>query len=241
MNIKNPAVLPISLGRSTAYLIRGKNGHILVDSGPPGSGKKLLKKLSQEGISPEQISLVVLTHAHLDHSGALEDILKAGGAKLAVHKDEAPALEQEEELHLNPVRPLGRLVKAFIGKKRKKGSSEIKPDLVINKELDLKPFGIKGKVVATPGHTPGSVTVFLQTGEAIVGDLLMGGMLFRRRRPFYPLFASDVKQLERSIRLVLKLKPKLILPAHGGPFTPAQVETKLLQPRRIKRKKARRG
>jgi glyoxylase-like metal-dependent hydrolase (beta-lactamase superfamily II) len=51
--------------------------------------------------------------------------------------------------------------------------------------MDMKAFGVDGKVVCTPGHTAGSISVVLSTGEAIVGDLLMGGM-FRSGQPGYP-------------------------------------------------------
>jgi glyoxylase-like metal-dependent hydrolase (beta-lactamase superfamily II) len=46
--------------------------------------------------------------------------------------------------------------------------------------LGLSAFGIEGTVIPTPGHTEGSISVILPRGEAIAGDLLMGGFLFRK-------------------------------------------------------------
>jgi glyoxylase-like metal-dependent hydrolase (beta-lactamase superfamily II) len=53
----------------------------------------------------------------------------------------------------------------------------VRPDILLPDEMPLQAFGVDGKVVYTPGHTAGSISVLLSTGEAIVGDLLMGGWL----------------------------------------------------------------
>ena len=66
-----------------------------------------------------------------------------------------------------------------------------------------------------------------KAGEAIVGDLLMGGYLggwLRRHRPGVHYFAEDLTEVRDSIRKVLALRPMRIFPAHGGPLDPAEVE-----------------
>ena len=98
----------------------------------------------------------------------------------------------------------------------------VKPDILIDEDMDLSKFGVDGKVIHTPGHTPGSVSIILPNGEFIVGDLVMRGML-RFWQPNYPLFADNMFQLKESIKLILRKKPTKIYCTHGGPFDPKAV------------------
>ena len=93
----------------------------------------------------------------------------------------------------------------------------VTPDILIGEEMDLNKYGVDGKVIHTPGHTPGSLSVILPNGEFIVGDLIMRG-IFRFWQPNYPLFADDIRQLNKSLKLVLRNKPTKIYCTHGGPF-----------------------
>lgn len=89
----------------------------------------------------------------------------------------------------------------------------VKPEIVLDGEFNLAEFGVSGKILATPGHTAGSVSVILTTGEALIGDLLMG---FRKGVLNYPLFARDLGQVRESLKLVLAQQPQKIYAAHGG-------------------------
>ncbi len=214
-------LIPLPLGITTAYLVR-RSRSVLIDSGNPGSAARILKQLAAHSVDPTEIALIVVTHAHTDHTGDLLMLKEKTGALIAAHRDEAADLKRGENNHLEPTGAAGRLFKIFTRSGRRGRGESVEPDVLVNQEMDLKPFGVRGKVIATPGHTPGSVSVILAGGEAVVGDLLMGGLL-RRRVPRWPFFAHDRRRLERSIRLVLKQKPSLIYAAHGGPFKPEAV------------------
>jgi hydroxyacylglutathione hydrolase len=91
-------------------------------------------------------------------------------------------------------------------------------DIVLDDEgLDLAAYGIPGQVVHTPGHSPGSVSVLLETGDAFVGDLAMSQVPIRFS-PGLPIFADDLEKVKQSCRLLLDLGAKTIYPAHGKPF-----------------------
>ena len=101
-------------------------------------------------------------------------------------------------------------------------------DVAIGDEgLSLAPWGIDGRVVHTPGHSPGSVSVLLASGDAMVGDLAMN-MFPLRLGPGLPIFAEDPSLLRGSIERLLSLGAKTIHPAHGGAF-PATVLEKALR------------
>ena len=53
-------------------------------------------------------------------------------------------------------------------------------DVVLeDEEFSMEPYGIQGRVLHTPGHSPGSMTLLLDSGEAFVGDLAMNGLPMR--------------------------------------------------------------
>lgn len=102
----------------------------------------------------------------------------------------------------------------------------VRPDILLPDELDMKAFGVDGKVVYTPGHTAGSISVLLSTGEAIVGDLLMGGWLgglFRSGQPSYPYYADDLGQIRASVKRLLNFGATKFFVGHGGPLDAGRV------------------
>lgn len=66
---KNEEIVPINFGFVNSFIIKGLNQIILVDTGIPGSTKKIIEKIVEEGFKSEQVSLIILTHAHFDHTG----------------------------------------------------------------------------------------------------------------------------------------------------------------------------
>ncbi len=76
---------------------------------------------------------------------------------------------------------------------------------------------IKGKIVFTPGHSPGSISVVLDSGDAFVGDMAMNGLPLTTR-PNLPIFAEDMTAVKNSWRKLIDKGVKKIYPAHGKPF-----------------------
>ncbi|MBS3816479.1 MAG: hypothetical protein KGY76_02825 [Candidatus Thermoplasmatota archaeon] len=68
--------------------------------------------------------------------------------------------------------------------------------------FDLSELGIEGEILHTPGHTPGSISIVLNTSEAVVGDLVMGGTL-SPSKPVRPIFAYDLEEVEKSLKKLL--------------------------------------
>jgi hydroxyacylglutathione hydrolase len=94
----------------------------------------------------------------------------------------------------------------------------IEPDLVIDDSgLDLAPWGVEGRVVHTPGHTPGSVSVLLPGGDGFVGDLAMNGPPLCLR-PSFGVLAHEPERVPESWRRLLALGLRRAYPAHGHPF-----------------------
>jgi glyoxylase-like metal-dependent hydrolase (beta-lactamase superfamily II) len=81
----------------------------------------------------------------------------------------------------------------------------------------------------TPGHTAGSISLILPNGEAVVGDLLMGGFLgglVRRGVPNVAYFQDDEREAQRSLRAVLATGARKLYVGHGGPLSAERIVTR---------------
>jgi hydroxyacylglutathione hydrolase len=215
----NMTIYPIPLGVDKAYIIQGE-GVVMIDGGAPKKAKAFIKGIKQTLIKPEDIKLLILTHGHWDHIGSAKDIKEMTGAKIAMHKREKDWLEK-------PLKPLPPGVTLW-GKIFAKIMAIFMPfvhisathvDIILgDEEFSLAEFGITGKVISTPGHSPGSVSIVLDTGDAFVGDLAMNALPMRLS-PGLPIFADDPQKVKDSWKLLLKDGVKMIYPAHGNPFS----------------------
>jgi glyoxylase-like metal-dependent hydrolase (beta-lactamase superfamily II) len=212
-------VIPISLGAVNAFLLKGERS-VLVDTGYPRNAAKILNGLSVNGVNPEDVSLIIITHSHHDHSGSVLELRERTGAKVAVHRFDAEALRLGVDTDLRPYGMKGRFARMFSLKKSK--AEGVESDIIIEDEMNLEEFGIKGKVISTPGHTSGSISIILDSGEAIVSDLIMGRFIIRGS-PAYPFYASDISEIRKSIRKIIALGPNKVYASHGGPFYPEDI------------------
>ncbi len=220
------SLIEVSLGWVNVFFIKGKRV-VIVDTGPPGAGKKILNALSKHYIKREEVSLIILTHAHFDHFGGVPTLRQALSAPLAVHKADAIYLERGENA---PIIPLGLFGKFLITIFRNwaKRKLAIPYEILIENNLDLSKFGINAYILPTPGHTKGSISVILPHGEAIIGDLLAPHPVFRWR-PNLPLFAQERELILESIKMLLSLGIKKFYAAHGGPWDREHVERWVLR------------
>jgi glyoxylase-like metal-dependent hydrolase (beta-lactamase superfamily II) len=97
----------------------------------------------------------------------------------------------------------------------------------VDETFDLSAFGVEGRILYTPGHTAGSLSVLLPDGRAIVGDVMMGGYMGGNlfgARPNYHYFADDLDAVHGSIRALFDAGVKTFYVGHGGPLARANVE-----------------
>jgi len=212
-------IYPVTLGFDHAYIIQDQ-GTIMIDGGAPKHAKTFSKSLENLSIKPEEVQLIVLTHGHWDHIGSAKEIKEITGAKIAMHQREKHWLESS----LKPMPPgvttwghiFGGIIKVFLPLIHIPAADV---DVVlVDEELPLAEYGIQGKVVYTPGHSSGSVSVLLETGDAFVGDMAMNKFPLRLS-PGLPIFAEDWAQLMSSWKQLLDRGVKTIYPSHGEPFS----------------------
>jgi len=200
----------------------------MIDSGTPNKGKNFVKSLKKLSIKPEDIKLVILTHGHWDHIGSAKEIKEITGAKIAMHQLEKDCLEKSLMLVPPAVNRWGHIFAWIMSRFMPLvhiPSTDV--DIILGDEnFSLVEFGIPGKVIHTPGHSSGSVSALLETGDAFVGDLAMNGFPLRLG-PGLPIFADDIQKVKESWKLLLDMGAKMIYPAHGNPFS-AEIMRKIL-------------
>jgi hydroxyacylglutathione hydrolase len=212
-------VYPMILGPDQCYIIRGKSA-VMIDGGAPNKIDQFRKKLELLSIKPAEIKLIVITHGHWDHIGSAKEIKELTGAKIAMHQIEKEWLEKSLKAMPPGINTwghiMGFIIKMFLPFIRIPGTNV---DIVIGNEgLPLDGYGIPGKVIYTPGHSNGSVSVLLDTGEAFVGDMAMNGFPLCLK-PGLPIFAEDKRKLIQSWKFLLEQGVQKIYPAHGAPFS----------------------
>ncbi len=194
---------------SNCYLLLGEKP-LLVDTGAPGDLKRILAALKAQGIAPAQLGLILLTHGHSDHAGCAAELRRRSGARIALHSGDAALVRDGENGVLAAQDTLGRVVRPFVDEQ----FEAFEPDLLFRDGFSLEPHGVKGRVIATPGHTPGSASVVLGSGEALIGDVLRGSMLWpNKAAPHF--FCNDP---ELNTRSIVRLAREGLLRCHPGNF-----------------------
>ena len=193
------------------YLLNTPQGLVLVDSAMPGMFSWLVKSLRKVGVAPEQLAGVVVTHFHIDHVGTAIALAKCGVTMYALAA-EVPILRGEAP-HSGYSGVAGRMLltveQLIFGK----------PSFpqVQSLEAGQRLFGSTWRVVAAPGHTPGSLALFnTETGDLLSGDTLISD--FGCPRANTSLFTADSPKLVESALNLMSLEPKIIHPAHGKPL-----------------------
>ena len=217
MEVITVPVLPLRMLQS--HIIRDQKT-IIVDTGNPGSVQKILDTMKKHHIAIGDVSLILVTHSHLDHSGSAAELQKVLKVPIAMHRLEKEYVENGTRLPLTPKDWFGKLFKksALI----KKNVEKFKVDIVLEGGEDLNPYGVDAKVIFTPGHTPGSVSVMLANGEMIAGDVVSGGILLggiiNSDVPTWPIFHDDTVNSIKSLKQIIDLTPTRIHVGHGGPL-----------------------
>ncbi len=171
-----------------------KKEGLIID--PGAEGARLIKFIKQEKIC---INYIINTHGHPDHIGANRQIKEYTNAPILIHQYDAPMLTRSGSV-LSLIFPLE--------------SSSPAADTFIKDGDLIECAGMKLKVLHTPGHTPGGISLLLD--DAIfTGDTLFSGSVGR-----FDLPGGSEEVLLNSIKKILSLDENLIIyPGHGPSTT----------------------
>lgn len=195
---------------ANAYLIEGERGLVLVDTGPGQCEGAILRRMRALGC--DDLQLIVVTHAHIDHCGSAQALHRLTGAPVAVHRADGPALASGQMEAALGRRWQGRLMAAGISRlPPRMRAAPVEPDILLEDGDRLDAYGLDGWVLHTPGHTSGSLCVIAEDGVVFVGDLVTVSPLPRVQR----LLASDWSLVASSLARLKALRPERVYCGHG--------------------------
>ena len=198
--------------RVTALL--NDDGVVLVDAGGRGSPRLIAAGLRAVDSSMDRVRLVVLTHYHPDHVGGLANLVKAASAKVAAHQQESGILNGKDQVPSpfhNPI--LAKATQPFMSLLY---GRPVQVDYPL-KDGDTLPMAEDIHLIHTPGHTPGSMCLYLASKKVlIVGDALE----YRSQKLSPPArsFTHDFMQARESLKKLLALDFDIMCFSHFPPL-----------------------
>jgi hydroxyacylglutathione hydrolase len=186
-------------------VLRGESPHVLVDPGLVRDelGEPCFDSLAQamegDGFKMEDIGLVIATHSHPDHIEATELVVEKSGALFTLSRE-------EDEFH----RTVGMSYFQMFGGK----PPQVNPSFYLkegNLSLGAKDEKVAVKVLFTPGHSPGSISLYMEEDKILIsGDVVFAGSIGRTDFP-----GGSPSLLRKSIDELSRLDVEYLVPGHS--------------------------
>ncbi len=187
-----------------AYLVEGGNELALIDAGAGPSYPRIIDQIRLAGQDPDRLGMIIATHAHIDHTGALADFSRDYNISIVAHEEDARALETADPV-FTAARSYGLDLKP------------VEVTLKLRGRVNRLALGESELVcLHTPGHTPGSMAVYLDRDgkRYLFGQDIHG--------PFHASFGSDLAAWRASMKMLIDLQPDVLCEGHYGIFYGAE-------------------
>ncbi len=172
-------MIELLYGKTRTYLV---DGILLVDTDWAGTLPSLFRKLKESNITTESIRYLMITHYHPDHMGIASELMNLG-VKLVVFDVQFPYVHFSDSIYAKEKNCAFKSIDENNG---------IVLTCAESRKF-LARIGISGEVIHTPGHSEDSVSLILDDGTAIVGDL----------PPYSALAAIDDEKVQNSYKNIL--------------------------------------
>lgn len=190
------------------YLITTPQGNILINTGLPGSAPMIRAHVAALGFKFSAIKILLATHAHYDHVGAMADVKKITGAKLFINEKDAPVVADG-----------GKSDYVF----GSKGSTfePVKADRLLHEHDTVKLGGMQIAVLHHPGHTKGACSFLFDVKDGHRAyRVLIANMptILDGVKPGMASYPNVVQDYAYTFNAMKKLKFDLWLASHASQF-----------------------
>ena len=187
-------IIELKYGNTNTYLIKGKEKYILFDTDWAGTFERFCQAIKSIGIQIQDIEYLFLSHFHPDHMGIAGQLAELG-IKIVVVDIQKNYVHFSDEIFV---------------KEKNKSFIPIDDAKVILISIDesrsfFEKLGIQGEIIETPGHSDDSVSIWLDDGMLLVGDL----------NPLYELPLHEGTQIADTWNKLLKMRPNKICYGHA--------------------------
>jgi glyoxylase-like metal-dependent hydrolase (beta-lactamase superfamily II) len=205
----------ITDGRDGCVYLISLGELILVDTGAGWSVDKIMKNIEGLGFDPKNLNKILLTHCHIDHIGGAPQVKKRFGPKIYAHKLDAPPIENGD-----PILTAATWYQTTF--------PPTPVDVKFNSSEEILEIGGE-KIIClhTPGHTPGSICIYLdRDGKRVLFAQDLHGPLLEE-------FGSSLEDWDRSTQRLLDLDADILCEGHFGIYkTKKDVKNYILSYRR---------
>ncbi|MCU0580359.1 MAG: MBL fold metallo-hydrolase [Desulfobacterota bacterium] len=186
---------------ASVFLVQGPDRAVLIDAGAGRESEIIWNHIQQSRINPQDLSTLLLTHGHVDHIGGAAFFRDKTGCRILAHELDRQAIESGD-----PVRTGASWYGVTL--------PPVTVDRVLTGMAEEIPLGGAEKIIClhTPGHTPGSISPYLdRDGERILFGQDIHG-------PFLKEFGADLDDWRQSMQRLLELEADILCEGHFGNF-----------------------
>jgi glyoxylase-like metal-dependent hydrolase (beta-lactamase superfamily II) len=201
----------ISDSRDCMVYLLDLGGLVMIDTGSGPGINMIISNIQKLGLDPARLSTIILTHCHIDHVGGAHELKKRYGARIIMHELDADVVERGDT----------KMTAAYwYGVP----FAPLKIDMRISGEEERLVFGQHELIcLHTPGHTTGSISVYLD----ISGKRILFGQDIHG--PFLAEFGSDIGRWQVSMKKLLALKADVLCEGHFGVYRPNEKVTEYVE------------
>ena len=191
--------------RVSSHLLTSEAGHILLDACYPGDGPAILDNIRAVGFKPEDVRVIAITHAHIDHQGSVDHLKGATGAQVCIGTADVEGAEK--------------------GSKTIMGLKDFKPfkvDRALTEGDEIRVGDIAVRVLHTPGHTPGCLTFEfdIDEGGKVYKGILFGGpglnVFDHEKLKGAGIYGGTLGDYLKTVKRLHAMDPDVFLGAHPG-------------------------
>lgn len=198
----------INFNNINCYIIRGKHGDILIDTGIPKYRDEI-----ETWLLNYNVKLIALTHGHNEHIGNAAYFSELYSVPIAMSADDMRLAENNLVRKSYSIGAFGKAISALSKKSRSEKSEPFEINIHLEDGMELgKEFGADCKAIKLDGHTKGSFG-FMSGSDLYIGDAAMSFF-----HPSFPVVCESPKAARASLEKIKALKAERIFFGHGKPI-----------------------